>query len=96
MVDTVDIDLFLGLDLGKEFHHPHDLTGQGKTVHDRRLPNTEPKLRELLEKPGPQPASPPDTRSTGNVPLRETFPRTRTNPHKPTPHRLTKQIGAPP
>ncbi|MFJ3980284.1 IS110 family transposase, partial [Streptomyces sp. NPDC090021] len=25
-------------------------TGQGKTVHDRRLPNTEPKLRELFEK----------------------------------------------
>lgn len=50
MVDTVDIDLFLGLDLGKEFHHAHGLTGQGKTVHDRRLPNTEPKLRELFEK----------------------------------------------
>ncbi|WP_331747346.1 IS110 family transposase (plasmid) [Streptomyces sp. NBC_00853] len=50
MIDTVGIDLFLGLDLGKEFHHAHGLTGQGKTVHDRRLPNTEPKLRELFEK----------------------------------------------
>ncbi|WP_073950367.1 IS110 family RNA-guided transposase [Streptomyces kebangsaanensis] len=50
MVDTVGIDLFLGLDLGKEFHHAHGLTGQGKTVHDRRLPNTEPKLQELFEK----------------------------------------------
>ncbi|MGI5249278.1 IS110 family transposase [Actinacidiphila glaucinigra] len=50
MVDTVGIDLFLGLDLGKEFHHAHGLTGQGKTVHDRRLPNTEPRLRELFEK----------------------------------------------
>ncbi|MEU1544073.1 IS110 family transposase [Actinacidiphila glaucinigra] len=50
MVDTVDVDLFLGLDLGKEFHHAHGLTRQGKTVHDRRLPNTEPRLRELFEK----------------------------------------------
>jgi hypothetical protein len=50
MVDTVDIDLFLGLDLGKEFHHAHGLTGQGKTVHDRRLPNTEPRLR--VNRPG--------------------------------------------
>ncbi|MFL4901613.1 IS110 family transposase [Streptomyces sp. MMS24-I2-30] len=50
MVDTVDTDLFLGLDLGKEFHHAHGLTGQGKTVHDRRLPNNEPQLRELFEK----------------------------------------------
>lgn len=33
-----------------EFHHAHGLTGQGKTVHDRRLPNTEPRLRELFEK----------------------------------------------
>ncbi|GAA4019280.1 IS110-like element IS110 family transposase [Streptomyces marokkonensis] len=50
MVDTVGTDLFLGLDLGKEFHHAHGLTGHGKTVHDRRLPNTEPKLLELFTK----------------------------------------------
>ncbi|WP_146063481.1 transposase, partial [Streptomyces sp. SM11] len=50
MVDTVGIDLFLGLDLGKEFHHAHGLTGQGKTVHDKRLPNTESRLRELSDK----------------------------------------------
>ncbi|WP_406209625.1 IS110 family transposase [Streptomyces sp. NBC_01017] len=50
MVDTVDIRLFLGLDLGKEFHHAHGLTEQGKTVHDKRLPNTEPKLIELFTK----------------------------------------------
>src|SRR5262249_49410281 len=49
MVDTTGTDLFLGLDLGKEFHHAHGLTGvEGKTVHDKRLPNTEPKLLELF------------------------------------------------
>jgi len=50
MVDTSGIALVLGLDLGKEFHHAHGLTCEGKTVHDKRLPNTEPRLRELFEK----------------------------------------------
>ncbi|MFE3187353.1 IS110 family transposase, partial [Streptomyces violascens] len=50
MVDTTAIDLFLGLDLGKEFHHAHGRTGDGRTVHDKRLPNTEPKLLELFTK----------------------------------------------
>ncbi|MFF3159404.1 hypothetical protein [Streptomyces sp. NPDC057910] len=44
MVDTTATDLFLGLDLGKEFHHAHGRTGDGRTVNDKRLPNTEPKL----------------------------------------------------
>jgi len=48
MVDTTAIDLFLGLDLGKEFHHAHGRTGDGRTVHDKRLPNTEPRLLELF------------------------------------------------
>lgn len=50
MVDTTGIDLFLGLDLdlGKEFHHAHGLTREDKTVHDKRLPNTEPRLLELF------------------------------------------------
>ncbi len=43
MVDTTAIDLFLGLDLGKEFHHAHGRTADGRTVHDKRLPNTEPR-----------------------------------------------------
>ncbi|WP_435897484.1 hypothetical protein [Streptomyces tsukubensis] len=50
MVDTTAIDLSLGLDLGKEFHHAHGRTGGGRTVHDKRLPNTERKLLELFNK----------------------------------------------
>jgi len=50
MIDTIGIDLFLGLDLGKEFHHAHGRTKDGRTAHDKRLPNTEPKLRELFDK----------------------------------------------
>ncbi|MFM9615677.1 IS110 family RNA-guided transposase [Streptomyces niveiscabiei] len=50
MVDTTAIGLFLGLDLGKEFRHAHGLTEPGKTVHDKRLPNTEAKLRELFDR----------------------------------------------
>jgi transposase len=49
-IDISGIGLFLGLDLGKEFHHAHGLTEQGKTVHDKRLPNTEARLRELFDK----------------------------------------------
>ena len=48
MVDTTATDLFLGLDLGKEFHHAHGRTQDGRTVHDKRLPNTEPRLLELF------------------------------------------------
>ncbi len=50
MVDATAIDLFLGLDLGEEFHHAHGRTGDGKTVHDKRLPDTEPELLELFSK----------------------------------------------
>ncbi|MEU7370070.1 IS110 family transposase [Streptomyces hygroscopicus] len=50
MVDTTAVDLFLGLDLGKDFHHAHGRTEDGRTVHDKRLPNTEPKLLELFSK----------------------------------------------
>lgn len=52
MVDTTAIDLFLGLDLGKEFHDAHGRTVDGKTVHDKRLPTTEPKLLDLFSKLG--------------------------------------------
>jgi hypothetical protein len=48
--DTSDIGVFLGLDVGKGEHHAHGLTPAGKTVYDKRLPNTEPKLRALFDK----------------------------------------------
>lgn len=50
MFDTSGIGVFLGLDVGKGDHHAHGLTPAGKTVHDKRLPNSEPKLRALFDK----------------------------------------------
>lgn len=48
--DLSDIAVYLGLDVGKGEHHAVGLTPAGKKVHDRALPNSEPKLRELLDK----------------------------------------------
>ena len=48
--DTSGIGVFLGMDVGKGEHHAHGLTPAGKTVHDKRMPNSEPKLRALFEK----------------------------------------------
>ena len=50
MYNTSDIGVFLGLDVGKGEHHAHGLTPAGKTVYDKRLPNTEPKLRALFDR----------------------------------------------
>ncbi|RBM05985.1 IS110 family transposase [Streptomyces sp. PT12] len=50
MLDTGDIAVFLGLDVGKGEHHGHAMTPAGKTVYDKRLPNSEPKLRALFDK----------------------------------------------
>ncbi|MFD8820073.1 IS110 family transposase, partial [Streptomyces sp. NPDC059627] len=50
MIDTGDIDVFLGLDVGKGEHHATAVTPAGKKAFDRRPPNTEPKLRELFAK----------------------------------------------
>lgn len=50
MFDTSGIGVFLGLDVGRGDHHAHGLTPAGKTVHDKRLPNSEPKLRALFDK----------------------------------------------
>ncbi|GAB1340028.1 hypothetical protein ACE1SV_66180 [Streptomyces sp. E-15] len=49
VIDTGDIDVFLGLDVGKGEHHATAVTPAGKAF-DKRLPNTEPKLRELFAK----------------------------------------------
>ncbi len=45
MIDTGDIDVFLGLDVGKGEHHATAVTPAGKKAFDKRLPNTEPKFR---------------------------------------------------
>lgn len=50
MIDTGDIHVFLGLDVGKGEHHATAVTPAGKKAFDKRLPNTEPKLRELFAK----------------------------------------------
>jgi hypothetical protein len=50
VIDTGDIDVFLGLDVGKGEHHATAVTPAGKKAFDKRLPNTEPKLRELFAK----------------------------------------------
>ncbi|WP_456154675.1 IS110 family RNA-guided transposase [Streptomyces chartreusis] len=50
MIDISNIDLFLGLDVGKGEHHATAVTSAGKKVFDKRLPNSEPKLREVFGK----------------------------------------------
>ena len=50
MIDTGDIDVFLGLDVGKGEHHATAVTPAGKKAFGKRLPNTGPKLRELFAK----------------------------------------------
>lgn len=50
VIDTGDIDVFLDLDVGKGEHHATAVTPAGKKAFDKRLPNTEPKLRELFAK----------------------------------------------
>ncbi|MFC9916647.1 IS110 family transposase, partial [Streptomyces sp. NPDC127197] len=48
MTGDGDIDVYLGLDVGKGEHHATALTPAGKKVFDKRLPNTEPKLRDVF------------------------------------------------
>ncbi|MCQ8774390.1 IS110 family transposase [Streptomyces telluris] len=50
MIDVSDIGAFLGLDVGKGEHHATAVTPTGKKAFDKRLPNSEPKLREVLGK----------------------------------------------
>ncbi|MEV4744729.1 IS110 family transposase [Streptomyces sp. NPDC049555] len=44
------VNVFVGLDVGKGEHHATALTPAGKKALDKRLPNSEPKLRELFTK----------------------------------------------
>ncbi|MGW2651885.1 IS110 family transposase [Streptomyces sp. NPDC001393] len=50
MIDTSDIGAFLGLDVGKGEHHATAVTPTGKKAFDKRLPNSEPKLRAVFDK----------------------------------------------
>jgi transposase len=47
---TSGYGVFLGLDVGKGEHHAVGLDPAGKRLHDRPLPNSEPKLRALFDK----------------------------------------------
>ena len=50
VIDISEIGVFLGLDVGKGEHHATALTPVGKKAFDKRLPNSEPKLREVFAK----------------------------------------------
>ncbi|MGW5736285.1 MULTISPECIES: IS110 family RNA-guided transposase [Streptomyces] len=50
MIDISNISLFLGLDVGKGEHHATAVTPAGKKAFDKRLPNSEPRLREVFGK----------------------------------------------
>ncbi|MFJ7497413.1 IS110 family transposase [Streptomyces sp. NPDC097727] len=50
MIEIGEVAVFLGLDVGKGEHHGRGLTPAGKTVFDKRLPNSETKLRALFDK----------------------------------------------
>jgi hypothetical protein len=50
VVDIDAVGVFLGLDVGKSTHHGHGLTPTGKKVFDKKLPNSEPKLRAVFDK----------------------------------------------
>ncbi|RCG29578.1 IS110 family transposase [Streptomyces diacarni] len=50
MTTPEGIGVFVGLDVGKGEHHAHALTPAGKTAFDKRLPNSEAKLREVFTK----------------------------------------------
>lgn len=50
MIDTGGVDVFPGLDVGKGEHQATAVTPAGKKAFDKRLPDTEPKLRELFAK----------------------------------------------
>ena len=44
-----DIDVFIGIDVGKSEHWATALTTAGECLHDRPLPNDEASLREVYE-----------------------------------------------
>lgn len=49
ILDQQDIDVFIGLDVGKSGHHAVALGRTGKKLFDKALPNDEARLREILD-----------------------------------------------
>ena len=49
-MDIEDIDVFIGIDVGKSEHWATALSRDGQKVLDRALPNDEERLRALYEK----------------------------------------------
>lgn len=45
----MDHQLYLGIDVGKTEHHATALTAEGTVVHDKTLPQSESKIRALLD-----------------------------------------------
>lgn len=50
VIDIGGIGAVLGLDVGKGEHHATAVTPAGKKAFDKRLPNSEPRLREVFGK----------------------------------------------
>jgi transposase len=49
ILDQQDIDVFIGLDVGKSGHHAVAVDEAGKKLFDKALPNDEARLREILD-----------------------------------------------
>ena len=49
-MDIEDIDVFIGIDVGKSEHWATALSQEGRKVFDKALPNDEERLRALYEK----------------------------------------------
>ena len=49
-MDIEDIEVFIGIDVGKSEHWATALSRQGRKVLDRALPNDEERLRALYKK----------------------------------------------
>lgn len=52
MPTPAQVEIWIGLDVGKEFHHAVVLNDQGDVLFDRRVMNTEPDLIKLLDTAG--------------------------------------------
>lgn len=52
MIDTENVSVFLGLDVGKGEHHACALDRSGRRLHDKPLPQDEQKLAELFARLG--------------------------------------------